>query len=129
MTDITMVAGLSIVAAAVCVILRKYHSEYAMAVGICSGVIILLYLLTKLTPVSLMITDLLTKTGIPAEYGEILFKALGVGFIVQVAADACEDAGEKALGANIEIAGRITLLLLALPMMKSLLDLVIELMS
>ena len=36
----------------------------------------------------------------PGEYGLILFKALGICLITQLASDACRDAGEAALASK-----------------------------
>ena len=48
----------------------------------------------------------------------MLFKALGICYLTQFAADSCRDAGESALAVKAEIAGRIAVLLISLPLLS-----------
>ena len=54
----------------------------------------------------------------PQEYVLVLFKALGICYLTQFAADSCRDAGESALAVKAEIAGRIAVLLISLPLLS-----------
>ena len=39
--------------------------------------------------------------------------------MVQLAADSCRDAGQQAIASKVELAGKVTVLALALPMLKT----------
>ena len=53
----------------------------------------------------------------------LLLKALGVSVLTQLAADACRDSGETALSNKVELAGKVTILLLCLPLVKAMIQL------
>jgi stage III sporulation protein AD len=48
----------------------------------------------------------------------ILFKTLGLCFLAQFAADSCRDAGENALASKVELAGKLAIVILALPLFE-----------
>ena len=83
---------------------------------ISAGVIIALEILQAMIPALQQITSLLGVAGISGEYSGILLRTLGVTFLTQFAADACKDAGEGALASKVELAGRVSILVLALPL-------------
>ena len=83
------VIGITVVAAFLAVLLRRYHPEYSMAIGLITGILVLALLLTQVAPVVGRLQTLLDSSSLPSEYGLILFKALGVCLLTQLAADAC----------------------------------------
>lgn len=127
--EIAAIAGVVIVAAFLAVILKQQRPEYAMAVTLLAGIVILTLILTKAMPVFSSIKGLIDASNLPGEYGQILFKALGLGLLTQLAADACKDAGETALATKAEFAGKVALLLLALPLFEKIAELAVSLIS
>lgn len=112
------IAGLALVSAVIAVMLRRYNQEYAVVVSITAGVIILVQILANIVPAIRQINSLLSATQLPTEYGIILFKTLGICFLAQFAADSCRDAGESALASKVELAGKLSIVLLALPLFE-----------
>lgn len=111
------------------VLMKKYNPEYSLALGIVSGVLILGVILSRATDVLLQIQNILKATNIPLEYIQILFKALGICFLTQFASDACKDAGEGALSSKIEMAGKITILIMSLPLFEKITDIAMKLIG
>lgn len=110
------IAGVAILAAVVAIMLRRGTGEYAMVLRLAAGALILLLILQAAAPALQQIHHLLELAGIDSAYAGILFRTLGVTFLTQFAADACHDAGENALGSKVELAGRVSILVLALPL-------------
>ena len=116
--NIVGIAGITICAAAIAAMLRRYHQEYAVFISIAAGVVILLMILSNVSPAVHQISTLLSSAGLTSDYGVILFKTLGICFLAQFAADACRDAGESALASNVELAGKIAVVVLSLPLFE-----------
>lgn len=110
---------LPVIAAFLALLLRKHQPEQALAVGLVAGALLLTLVLTQAQPILASINGLLENTGLPTEYGERLFKALGICLLTQLSADACRDAGEAGLAGKAEFTGKIALLILALPLFES----------
>lgn len=101
------------------VMLKRYHGEYAVLVSICGGVVVLLLILSQVTPVFHQVQEWISVVGLPGQAVSILFKTLGICFLTQFAADTCKDAGESALAGKVELAGKITVVVLALPLFQN----------
>ncbi|XOQ47156.1 MAG: Stage III sporulation protein AD [Thermocaproicibacter melissae] len=116
--DIIGIAGIAVLAAVVAAMLRRYHKEYAVLISIAAGVVILFAIFSGVQPAVSQIGKLLSAAGLSASYTVILLKTLGICFLAQFAADACRDAGENALASNVELAGKIAIIILALPLFE-----------
>ena len=103
-----------ILAAILAVMLKKYNPEYSILISLGAGALLLWMILSKISPAISQIRELISAAGISGEYGVILLKTLGVCFLTQLSADSCRDAGEGALAAKVELAGKLFIVILAL---------------
>ncbi len=117
--NIVAIAGIAILAAILAAMLRRYHQEYSVILSIAAGIIILFEVFANITPAVRQINTLLSSSGLSTEYAAILFKALGICFLAQFAADSCRDAGESALASKVELAGKIAIVILSLPLFEN----------
>jgi len=124
--DIISIVGIGLVATVIAVLLRQYKPEYAMLVTLAAGVFILSRVYDAVIPVIGEMQSILESTSMPVQYAGILFKALGICFITQIACDTCRDAGESAVASKVEMAGKLAVLLVSLPLFRQVLTLVNE---
>lgn len=116
--NIMGIAGIAVCAAVVAAMLKRYHQEYSIIIGIAAGVVILLEVFGSLTPVLKQVGGLLSSSGLSSQYAVILLKTLGICFLAQFAADSCRDAGESSLASQVELAGKIAIVILSLPLFQ-----------
>jgi stage III sporulation protein AD len=57
-----------------------------------------------------------------------VLKITGIAYIAEFGAEVCKDAGEGSIASKIELAGKVTIIVLAVPIITSLLDLIIKVM-
>lgn len=107
-----------IIAAVLSVMLKKYNPEISMLVAVGAGVVVFALVLSKISPALTQVNNLLSRAGMPVEYGGILLKSLGICFLCQFSSDACKDAGQSALASKVELAGKLMIVLIALPMIE-----------
>lgn len=107
--------GVICVISVVSVLLKRYLPEYSLILNLSISIILFLYLAPNVMIVLNQIKSLILSCNIPEKYVSVLFKSLGVCFVVQLASDACRDVGEIALSSKIEIVGKILVLTLSLP--------------
>ena len=124
MDNLFALVGLGIVAAIIAVVLKQHRPEFAMMISVAAGALILGGVLVGMLPVINQIRQIFSSTAVPQQYVQILFQALGLCFVTQIACDACKDAGESAIGAKIELAGKISVLVISLPLFTQVLDIV-----
>ena len=123
------IIGLGIISALVCLLLKQYRPEYALSASIICGVVIFLTVIAQMTPLFDTIRSILEKIEGGNKYTTVIIKSLGDCYVTQRASDTCQDAGERAMAGKIELAGRVAVLILALPMFTALLQIAIGLIG
>lgn len=123
------IAGIAVCAAVIATMLRKYHEEYAILLSIAAGIIILLEIFANVAPAVNKIHTLFSATGLSSDYVLILMKTLGISFLTQFAADSCRDAEENALASKMELAGKISIVVLSLPLFERIAEIAIHLIG
>ena len=119
----------ALLATTLSVMIKKYNPEYSIFISIIAGIFILCIVLSELTPSLQKINGLISMSGISSEHAKILFKSLGVCFLVQFASDSCNDAGESSLASKIEFAGKVLVLAMALPLFEQVIKIVTGLLG
>lgn len=127
--DVFAIIGIGMIAAVLAVVLRQYRPEFAILISLAAGIIILLRVADDIVPIIEQVQVIIAKTALPGEYVQILFKALGICFLTQIACDTCKDAGESAIAAKIEIAGKVAVLVVSLPLFSQVLNVVYSLIG
>lgn len=120
--DILKITAAALITCFLAVLLKQYKSEYAIAVTICAGALIFIYVAPQLAQLMAGIRQLADRTGIGGEMLAPAFKTVGIAYLTGYAAEMCRDAGEGALAAKLEIAGKILMLAIALPVAMAMLD-------
>ena len=126
--DIIAVALLGMMTAVICVILKQYKPEFSAALAIGFSVILMLYLLSRITPIVKALETLATQSGIPTKFFSAVTKALGISILVGLACDSCTDVGQNSLASNIELAGKIAIVLLCIPLIGEIVEVVKKLL-
>lgn len=124
--SIFQAAILVIVALIVSILLKQYgKKEIAIAVQIATGAMIMMGVILKITDVVEELTSLASGIGLDIGYVKLLIKVLGICIITQFVCEICKDSGENALASQIEFAGKIIVVALMLPLLKSIISLVV----
>lgn len=113
--EITSIVVIGIAGAVCTVLIKQYKPEYAVFVRIAAGIVIALLIVTDLANGINSLTRLFSDSS-SGEYIKIMLKALGICLLAQFGADTCRDAGEIALASKIELAGKVIVLCMSLPL-------------
>ena len=122
--DLFQVAVFCLVATMLALVLRQYRPEYAVFISLACSIVAVLYLLQGVAQVAEELGRLLEDTMLPGELVQVVMRCLGVCILTELAAQTCRDAGEQAIGAKVELAGKVTLVLVSLPLFQRLLQVV-----
>ncbi|MBQ8515735.1 MAG: stage III sporulation protein AD [Ruminococcus sp.] len=122
-TETGSAAALCIIGAVIATLLKRYCREQAVFASIAVCVIVVLAVITSIVPIAEKMELLFEQTQLDTSYLKALWKAVGICYMTGLAADVCRDSGEQALASVAELWGRVSLLLLSLPMIEELLRL------
>jgi len=126
--EITQIVALGIVAAVLSITLRKHSPEFAMMVGLAASVLILLVLLPRLNELVQTLQRLSGLVETKSGFVSIMLKIIGIAYIAEFGAQACQDAGESALASKIELGGKVLIMTASAPILMSLIDLILSLL-
>ncbi len=126
MVNAVQIAGLCLIAVLFTTLLRRNAPEQAVLLSIIAACTVTLWAGTALSPVLLQIDSMLQGSGLHADEITVIGKAAGICCITQLATDICRDSGESALATAITLAGKASLLVMALPFAKLLLAQITE---
>ena len=126
--QLLQIVGIGIVATVIIIILRNQKPEIAVQASIVTGVVIFMLLASKLSAVIDLLGSYADRADIKPVYFTTVLKITGIAYIAEFGAEVCRDAGESAIASKIELAGKVTIVVLAVPIITSLLDLVIKVM-
>ncbi len=130
MTEVFIaIMGLLLCAALLAVMLRGQRPELAICLSLGAGAVVLLALMSRVMPLLGDLRQLLQGAAIPTTYISTVVKAAGICLLAQLTADTCRDAGETALAGKAELAGRLLLLALTVPLFADILTLVTGLLE
>lgn len=128
-TDVLKLCGFGLLAVILCVIVKQLKPESAVIVNISAGVMILIAAVKILSPSVKAIGELADSAGINGDFAEVLLKALAISYVTALSADCARDAGEAALGSKLELAGRVSIAALSLPVFTQLAGLITSMLN
>lgn len=127
--DVLGIAVLCITSTILCKIMNRYKEEYSLFISVAVCVVILLSVILYISPAIEMVNDLFSSAGIGTENIKILIKGLGICYITQLAQDICKDNNYESIATQVELVGKISLILLSLPLFKNLIGIVNSLIN
>ena len=103
--------------------------EYALAVLISATVFLAIYGMGTLQTIVERLVALEEAIGVDREYLTILLKMVGIAYITQLVVSLCLDSGNCAVASQINMIGKISMLLVSFPVLEALLKTVGEMLS
>ena len=124
MPDMLKLAVLGVAAALCAVVVRKSTAELGLVLALAAGAVILSGALGALEAVRALIDTLADTAGLsPAVVAPVL-KTAGIAVLTRLSAELCRDAKESGIAACVEIAGALSALYVALPLLETVLRMV-----
>jgi stage III sporulation protein AD len=121
MTVVT-IAVTGIIAVILAVSLKGVKGEYGTYVVMAAGLLIFFYGLGKLTSILDTMKEIQSYIKINNIYLSTLVKMIGITYIAEFASGICKDAGYGAVGTQIEIFGKLSVLAVSMPILLALIE-------
>ncbi len=127
--DVFKVIGVGLVGLCAAFTLKSAESRYAAIAVVATGAVILIIAVNALGDAVVGLHEIIDKTGVDQVLFATLLKIVGIGYLTEYTSEVCSDAECASIGKKIAFAGKIAIFLLALPIVKALMDTVGELIS
>ena len=122
--EIFRIIGVAFVTAVAAIVLKSSKPELSFAVTVTGVVIILIFVADMLQNTVSIISSIAGMTGIENGLIKILLKIVGIGYLTEFSAGLLNDFGSNAVADKVTLAGKLTILVLSLPVIESVLGLI-----
>ncbi|WAH38998.1 stage III sporulation protein AD [Alicyclobacillus dauci] len=125
---IFQLVGIGLTATVLISVLRDHAPQFAMLVSILAGAVLLTMAVHNMDSVVKSLSSLANAANLDHGFLTTVLKIIGIAYIVEFAAQVARDAGEGALGGKIELAGKIGIVILALPIITDVVESLVHLL-
>ena len=126
--DLFKIIGVGLATVVTALIVKQAKPEIAVVISISGGIIMVLMLVESLTSIISVFSSLINKSGLSSGIFQNVLKIIGIGYITEFSANMCQDAGSTSVANKILLAGKILILLTALPIITNLIDIISEIL-
>ncbi len=122
--ELLKIIGVAFVTAITSILLKSTKPELSFAVTITGIIVILLFILEAMQSTLAIFANISKLTGIENGLIKVLVKIVGVGYLTEFAAGILNDFGSGAVADKVVLGGKITIVVLSLPVLEGLLTMV-----
>lgn len=116
--NIYAIAASALCASFLAISIKKISPELSHIISFAACVMIFLAVLPSVSEIVRVIREFSELYSGGIKYMTPIFKITAIAYISQMAAELCEDAGEKALSGRVEMAGKIAICFVTLPIAR-----------
>lgn len=125
--EILKLVAVGVVISVIAILLKSVKPELSVMVTIAGSVLMLLFIINYFTEIFNTFYQIISKSGIDSNIFWIVIKIIGVGYLVEFGANICADSGNSGIADKIVLGGKIIIFLMAMPIVTSLFNIILEL--
>ena len=123
------VVGIVLTALIINIVLKNYSKEFTLLINIVCTIIIFTLISKDLKGIVDRLTSISNEISVLLPYIKIMLKILGISMIAQLLSDLCRDNGENTLANQTELSAKIIILVTALPLFTTIMDIMIGMLK
>lgn len=109
------------------VLLKKENPQLSLLLSMMTGILLFGMLFVPMAELMGLLRHTAEQGGIGGGQFAVVLKVIGIAYLTQFGAQLCADAGEGAIAAKIELAGKLMMMTAAAPVLTGLLELILGL--
>ena len=126
--EIVKIIGSGLVTVIASMLVKPIKPEISVIISLCGGILIISQIINYALDIVEVFTNIVQKTGLDMGLLKILLKIIGVGYLTEFAASVCNDSGNTSIGDKILFAGKIIILVIALPIVTQIIEIIMEIL-
>ncbi|MNI36379.1 Stage III sporulation protein AC/AD protein family protein [compost metagenome] len=126
--EMIQIVGLGLVATVLILVIKEQKPIFAFLIAASTGIFIFLYIVGKIGGVIEVLEDLAESSGIQMIYLKTILKIIGIAYIAEFGAQIVRDAGQESIATKIELAGKVLIMVLAIPIISIIIETVMKLL-
>jgi len=126
--DIFQIVAIAIVGMILAIMLKRENPLFAVLISLAVAVLMFLLIIPQLAGLLALIDVITGHLTTGQEYILVVVKIIGIAYVAEFGAQICHDAGEGAIGAKVELAGKVLIMGVAAPVVISLVEQVVSIL-
>ncbi|MHB8927182.1 MAG: stage III sporulation protein AD [Bacillota bacterium] len=132
--EIFQIVAIAIVGVLIITTVRQFRNEpgtsgiAALPLTLVVAITIFALLLDRLGLVFATLRDLASRANLNFLYLDTVLKIIGIAYVAEFGAQVCRDAQESAVAAKVELAGKVLIMVLAVPIVVAILEVILQLL-
>ena len=118
--DVIQAAALAVAGVLLAVQFKSGKAEYGIYLGAALSILIFFQILGKLNVILEVIKTIGEFLPLNKIFAGTLLKMLGITYVAEFSASICQDAGYQTIARQIEILGKLTILVMSMPILLAL---------
>lgn len=127
--DVIQAAALAVAGVLLAVQFKSGKAEYGIYLGAVLSILIFFQILGKLNVILEVIKTIGEFLPLNKIFAGTLLKMLGITYVAEFSASICQDAGYQTIARQIEILGKLTILVMSMPILLALLQTIREFLT
>ena len=128
MDAVIQVVAFSLVVMFLYLVLKENKSTVASMLLLVSGVIIYIFVFPYIKEIMSFVEEMTSNSGIDVTYVQIVMKIIAISYLATFCSVLCKDVGVNTIATKVEFTAKIMILLLAMPIMKNVLDSILKIL-
>ena len=112
----------AVMTAILAVWVKGIKAEYSVWITVIAGIFLGSFAVAKLETIVEELVFLQSFVSSYGSYFKLLVKIIGITYLAEFSSDLCKDAGAGALASQVELFGKLSILVLCMPIITSLLE-------
>ncbi|SHE45786.1 stage III sporulation protein AD [Seinonella peptonophila] len=122
------VVGLGVVATILILLVKEQKPMFAFLLATFVGIVIFLTVIGKITEILKVLAHLANQAKVNQFFLETILKIIGIAYIAEFGAQVTRDAGQGTIAAKIELAGKILIMVMAIPIIITIIETIINIL-
>lgn len=101
---------------------KSIYPEYSLYLTIAGGLILMGIAISQIGVLIAYIKNIYGYLMMDSLYLKILMKIIGIAYLCEFSSNLCKDAGYSSIAGQIEMVGKLSILIISMPVMTALLD-------
>ncbi len=128
METLYKILGVAIVTCIAYLVVKPVKPDYAIFISVVGGMVVLFFTISYLSQIFDVLNNIFNMSNLNTSLYVLIFKIIGIGYLTEFTASICFDTGNGSLADKVLLGGKIVILVMALPIVTSILNIVMELL-
>lgn len=126
--EIIQIVGIGILATVLILVLKEQKPVFAFLLTTAVSILIFLFLIGKIGTILGTLERVAESSGMEMIHIKTVFKIIGISYIAEFGAQIVRDAGQESIASKIELAYKVLIMVLAVPIISIIIETVMKLL-